>query len=275
MRLDVGLMHRLCRVAPLDDHLGFAEPRLHVTVGETNHLGDVRRLGRFGIDPRGEDVVVQYRRIVRHRRLDIHDMRQYLVLNLDQVERLFGDRRRDRRDRGDRVSFVERLSLGHAVARQVPQIMRHRPDGALAWRDVREVGACRHRLDAGQRHRLVGVDRDDAGMGVGAALDLAPQHAGHFHVGAKVGPAGNLVDAVGTDRPGADNFQRLLVEVCHRAASARMTAAASSTARMLAVGLRLWSSNALAATINPGVQKPHCSAACSRNFCCTGCSLSP
>src|SRR6516225_2807216 len=27
--------------------------------------------------------------------------------------------------------------------------------------------------------------------------------------------------------------------------------------------------------MNPGVQKPHCSAACSRNFCCTGCSLSP
>src|SRR5262245_48614557 len=27
--------------------------------------------------------------------------------------------------------------------------------------------------------------------------------------------------------------------------------------------------------MNPGVQKPHCRAACSRNFCCTGCSLSP
>src|SRR6202048_2873723 len=27
--------------------------------------------------------------------------------------------------------------------------------------------------------------------------------------------------------------------------------------------------------MNPGVQKPHCNAACSRNFCCTGCSLSP
>src|SRR6516162_1557321 len=27
--------------------------------------------------------------------------------------------------------------------------------------------------------------------------------------------------------------------------------------------------------MNPGVQKPHCSAAYSRNFCCTGCSFSP
>ena len=36
-------------------------------------------------------------------------------------------------------------------------------------------------------------------------------------------------------------------------------------------GLGLWSSRALEATKNPGVQMPHCSAACSRNFCCTGC----
>src|SRR5215472_6333552 len=27
--------------------------------------------------------------------------------------------------------------------------------------------------------------------------------------------------------------------------------------------------------MNPGVQKPHCNAACSKNFCCTGCSFSP
>src|SRR6202035_1656393 len=27
--------------------------------------------------------------------------------------------------------------------------------------------------------------------------------------------------------------------------------------------------------MKPGVQKPHCKAACSRNFCCTGCSFSP
>src|SRR6516165_9473461 len=27
--------------------------------------------------------------------------------------------------------------------------------------------------------------------------------------------------------------------------------------------------------MNPGVQKPHCNAACSRNFCCTGCNFSP
>src|SRR6516225_704452 len=27
--------------------------------------------------------------------------------------------------------------------------------------------------------------------------------------------------------------------------------------------------------MNPGVQKPHCNAACSRNFCCTECNFSP
>jgi hypothetical protein len=191
------------------------------------------RLGRFGVDTRGEDVVVQYRRIGRHRSLDIHDVRQYLVLDLDQIERLFGDRRRDRRDCGDRMTFVQRLACGHAVAREVPQIMRRGADDAPIRRNVREIGARRHRLDAGQCHRPVGVDRHDPGMGVRAALDLAPQHAGHFHVGPEIGAPGDLVDPVGADGAGTDDFQRLFIEKRHYAASPRMTAAASSTARMI------------------------------------------
>src|ERR1700731_921746 len=48
-------------------------------------------------------------------------------------------------------------------------------------------------------------------MGVRAALDLAPQHAGHGHVGAEIGPADDLVDAVRTDRTGADDLQTLTI----------------------------------------------------------------
>src|SRR6516164_3026359 len=51
MRLDIGLMHRLCRVAPLDDDLRFAESLLDIAYGEANHLGDVRGLGRPRFDP--------------------------------------------------------------------------------------------------------------------------------------------------------------------------------------------------------------------------------
>ena len=176
---------------------------------------------------------MQHRSIVGHRRLDIHDVRQHLIFDFDQVERLFGDRRRSCRDGGHRVTFVERLALGHAVARQVPQIMRHGADRALVRRDVGEIGACGHGLDAGQCHRLVRVYRHDTRMCIGAALDLAPQHARHFHVGAEIRAAGNLVDPVGADRPGADDPERVFVEVTHRPAPARISAAASSTARMI------------------------------------------
>src|SRR3984893_14286275 len=48
-------------------------------------------------------------------------------------------------------------------------------------------------------------------MGVRAALDLAPQHAGHDHIGAEIGPADDLVDAVRTDRTGADDLQTLTI----------------------------------------------------------------
>ncbi len=233
MRLDIALVHRLCRVAPLDDDVGLAEPGLDVALGKAHHLGDVGGLGRLGVDPRGKDFVVQHRRVGRHRRLDVHHVRQHLVLDLDQVERLLGDRRRNRGDRGHRVTLVKSLADRHAVARQVPQIGRRRADNALIRREVREVGAGRHRLDARQRHRLVGVDRHDPRMGVRAALDLAPQHAGHDHVGAEIGAAGDLVDAVRANGTGADDLEGFFVEETHRAASPLISAAASSTARMI------------------------------------------
>ena len=44
--------------------------------------------------------------------------------------------------------------------------------------------------------------------------------------------AGDLVDAVRTDRPGADDFQ-IGADVIHRTASPRISAAASITARMI------------------------------------------
>src|SRR5216683_2652763 len=98
-----------------------------------------------------------------------------------------------------------------------------------SWR----IGAGDDRLDPGERRRLCGIDADDAGVRMGAALDAAPQHPRHHHVGAEIGPAGDLVDPVRTDRPGADDLEGRLVEITHAEASPLITAAASSTARMI------------------------------------------
>src|SRR6516225_6562671 len=103
-----------------------------------------------------------------------------------------------------------------------------RLSGGMSGKSVRVVTA----LTPGNAI-LVGVDRHDPRVGVRAALNFAPQHAGHFHVSAKICTPGDFVDAIGPDRPGPDDLQRLLFEKRHYWASPRMTAAASSTARMI------------------------------------------
>ena len=50
MRLDIGLMHRLGRIAPLDDDIRLAESGRDVALRKGHPLGDVRRLFRLGLD---------------------------------------------------------------------------------------------------------------------------------------------------------------------------------------------------------------------------------
>jgi hypothetical protein len=75
VRLDIALVYRLGRVAPFDDHVGFLEAGLDIALGETHDLGDVRRLLGLRLDSRSNDVVVQQRRVLGHRRFDVHYVR--------------------------------------------------------------------------------------------------------------------------------------------------------------------------------------------------------
>ena len=186
----------------------------------------------FGSTVRREQVLVQDRRIVRHRRLDVDDVGQHLVLDVDQVERRVADRLRDGRNRGNRVALIQCLVARHAVAREVAEIHRPFADERLFRRDIGKVGGGDDGAHARQLQRLARIDRHDARMRVRRALHLAPQHARHHHVGAEHGAAGDLVHAIRTDRTRADNFQ-IGANVIHRTASPRISAAASITARMI------------------------------------------
>src|SRR3954454_4087325 len=93
--------------------------------------------------------------------------------------------------------------------------MRCGPDMRALGRNVGKIGAGNDRLHPGQCPRLFGIDRYDPGMGMRAALDAAPQHTRHCHIGAEIGPARNLVDAVGANWPTADYPKRGLVEIVH------------------------------------------------------------
>src|SRR5258708_22203696 len=93
--------------------------------------------------------------------------------------------------------------------------MRRGADMRALGRDVGKLGAGDDCLDSGQYPRLFGIDRYDPGMGMRATLDAAPQHTRHCHIGAEIGPARDLVDAVRADRPGADYPKCGLVEIAH------------------------------------------------------------
>ena len=72
----------------------------------------------------GEQVVVQDRRIRRHRRFDIDNERQHFVLHVDQLQRFIGDRLSRGGDGGDGVALIQRLAARHDVQRQVAEVHR-------------------------------------------------------------------------------------------------------------------------------------------------------
>src|SRR5690348_14046865 len=80
---------------------------------------------------------------------------------------------------------------------------------------VGKIAAGDDRPHSGECPRLFSIYRNDPGVSMGAALDPAPQHTRHRHVGAEIGPSRDLVDAVWADRPGADYLKRGLVEIAH------------------------------------------------------------
>src|SRR5262249_26931232 len=161
---------------------------------------------------------------------------------------------------------------------------------------VGEVVAGDHGLHAGQRLGLRRVDRDDAGVRVRAPQHLADELARQVEVGAEPRAPGDLVDAVRADRARPDRALSVgsVRAVLGHGYPFLNVAAASFTALTIlsypvhrqrfpasqkriscSLGSGERSSSALLATRKPGVQIPHWSAACSRNFCCSGWSFSP
>ena len=106
------------------------------------------------------------------------------------------------------VAVVQNFVPSQAVVREIAEVNRPFADKSFFRLDLRKIGSGHDRPNTWQRLCLRRVDRDDPRVCVGAALDLAPQHARHRHVGAKAGAANHLVDPVRTDRTGTNDLQR-------------------------------------------------------------------
>ncbi len=107
-----------------------------------------------------------------HRRERVQNRRQDLVFDVDQAERLDGGLLVHRGHGRNLVADLEHFFDG-----EYGLVVAGRGDAVKGRRHVlrRNDG-----LDARQPLRLGGVDAEDPGVGVGAAQDLADEHAGHF-----------------------------------------------------------------------------------------------
>ncbi len=206
MRLNVALMHRSGLELLLDDDIGLGKPGFEIADLEFQLLGDVGRLGRHRFDAARDHVLEQQRRVGRHRRVDIDDVRQHLVIDRDQRQRLFRGGGIGRGDGGDGMALIKHLLARHDVARHMPEIDRDplRPD--VLELVVGKILRRHHRLDAGQRCRLRRVDRADARVRVGRAQDPADQRPRHRIIRGIHRAAGDLRHAVRANRPRSDPF---------------------------------------------------------------------
>ena len=112
----------------------------------------------------------------------------------------------DRAHGRDRVARVEHLVRGQRVLGDLAHI-----NGGFA--DVRElihgldqVVGRGHGAHSVEREGLGGVDRDNLGVGVRAAQDLAVEQARQAHIGSVHRGTGDLIDAVVANGAGADDF---------------------------------------------------------------------
>ena len=90
-------------------------------------LGTLDGLPGFGSTPSVNTPSCRTGAVVLHRLVDVGHMRQHLVLDLDQLQRLLCRAGIDRGDRSHRMAVVERLLARHAVVQDVVHARnRHR-----------------------------------------------------------------------------------------------------------------------------------------------------
>ena len=205
--LDVALMYGFRIEGALENDIGFCETRGGIAAAQLHPLGDVRRCIGRRFDTLGEHIFMQNRCAGLHRLGHTDDVRQHLVLDFDELERLARNRGAGRRHGRHRMAVIKDLFARHDVARHIPVVDHQLARRNRFRRHVFEVIASQNGFDTGQGLGLRRVDGLEPRMGMRAAQHPADQHAGQRQVGAKPGAARHLIHAVRTNRPRAHPFQ--------------------------------------------------------------------
>ncbi len=159
-------------VAPLHRDVGIGERLVDVVRGELPHVGHVRL-----------ETLTGKRCTVLGRRPDVDRRGERLVVHLDELGRVLGERpARGEHDR-DPVALEARLVRSERVVRRVDHVLRHRP-GTRHRRLplVLQVGGGERSDDPFGRAGGVEVHAADPGVGVRAPDDDHVHHPGQLDV---------------------------------------------------------------------------------------------
>ena len=155
MRLDIPLMNRSGFEFPFDDHISQAKARLYVTVTEFHPLCNIGRFLRCRIDAFSNQVIPEQRSIRFHSLVHINDVRQHLIININQFQGLPGNPVIDRGHCGHRMSLKEGFFPSHDIPGHVPVIDDHLSGGLnRADRLIGKIISGHDRLDTRQGQRL-------------------------------------------------------------------------------------------------------------------------
>jgi hypothetical protein len=161
-----------------DDKVGFPEPRVDVP-----HLRLECRRDVVG------PVVVQERRVIAERALDIADRGQNLPVDVDLLTRVFSDVLGFADNDGNRLARVAYALARERVVRRLA-LPGEQVRTRLRRQVGRQVGGGEHRVHAGKRTRALDIDAADSRMRERASQERRMEHAGPHDVRDVATPAG-------------------------------------------------------------------------------------
>ena len=209
VRLDVALMDGGRVKRPLDHHVRARKPLCDIADRPLEVFRHVRGFVGLLAEFLHMQVGMQEFGIRRHCFRRGHSTRQRLVVHDNGVGRFQRDVLVARRNRGDGMALIQRFALGEHIAVDISQ-------SCLAFAHVDElvfgIGQVVGGNDRMHAVHLLGLGRVNGAnprMRVRAAQDGTVQRAGKREVGTVKSSAGNLVRAIVTHRPGADDIECL------------------------------------------------------------------
>jgi hypothetical protein len=165
-----------------EDSVDFSEGFLHVTLAQLEVVADVGALSCPNVSEVGEgarrsELRMEHRGAGFYRLENIHKRLKRFILNLHQLQGVFGHAPVYRSDRHDGFTDVK-----DAVDGENGLVTKCRAIIRIHAGHSGDIGPREYRGDAAERLGAGFVDTSDAGIRVGASQNRDVEHPGHFDI---------------------------------------------------------------------------------------------